>query len=106
MNRGIAFVELEQKVEQLVNRYSKLKDTNDALKREVGFLRQENQRLLAEQKDIEDKVSRILHRVQMQDDGQQSADTAIADSAVPDSADADGYDDYAADASRYETPGS
>lgn len=104
MNRSMAFTELEQKVEQLVNRYSQLKDENDALKRETGFLRQENQRLLAEQKDIEEKVSRILHRVHTQD-AQDAQEQVAVDSATQESTEADSNDDYAADASRYETPG-
>lgn len=66
MNFTTAFIELEQKIEHLVSRYTKLKENNDALKREVAFLRQENQRLQSEQDEIEDRIGRIIERVQNQ----------------------------------------
>ena len=103
MNRSLAFAELEERVEQLVNRYSQLRDENDALKREIGFLRQENQRLLTEQKDIESKVSRILHRVQVQDDTTQQ--TPSTEKNTNEGHEEEATDDYIADASRYEAPG-
>ena len=101
MSRAVAFVELEQKIEQLVQRYSQTKDENDALKREVGFLRQENQRLQTEQKDVEDKVSRILRRVQMQE--QEYATPLERKAPESPAPDADYDEGYSADASRYES---
>ena len=67
MNFSTSFIELEQKIEHLVARHTKLKETNDALRREVSFLRQENQRLQREQDEIEERLRRIIERVQNQE---------------------------------------
>ena len=74
MNFSTAFIELEQKIEHLVSRYTKLKESNDAFRREIAFLRKENQRLQHEQEEIEDRIGRIIERVQGKDSDDDDQD--------------------------------